>query len=260
VRYRIPIAFWIKEPVLNSKVLAASVYNATNCVFNTGMIRLSKQRALPLASAHNRPIDDSDSYQSSDYPLHPEHELLEERIRRIFRELEQVIMSPSYEGNIDSQKTALAKAKRLLSVSNALRFTEAYFATWHTNCPLLHESTFDPCSVSLSLWLSVILMGAAYSPVHSHTATTQGIADIAERYIFQMLELSGDSLLNDYQPLSTSILHLQVLQSAAITVVAQNFQGTSRARLRVRKTSLSKLVEVWPYDLAEQSLNIVVYN
>jgi Fungal specific transcription factor domain len=248
-------------------VLEDSVHIATYGFPEWGMMERSKFQPLSTTSTYSWTLDDLDDSsipknnsdspclaieampssslgQSSCFSILSTPQVLKIRLDHVFRELGQLVMSPSFKGNRDLQNTALGNARAILTVSASLRFTEAYFTMWHPSCPILHKPTYNPCSVNLPLLLSVILMGAVYSPFPSDVKVTQDIADIAEQYIFQQPELSGVFKNDRDKPILSSISHLEVLQSATLMVIMQNWEGLTPTKLRVRKSPMSRLVKV----------------
>jgi Fungal specific transcription factor domain len=248
-------------------MLADSVQGVTDGLSGWGTLIPSVLQPISTSPAHDRnsvyslkePLIATkavqlSSNQFSGNDLDFESEILQNRLDHIFRDLGRLVISPTFKGDKASQLSALMKAKTILTAPTALKFTESYFKLWHPNCAFLHKSTFDPCGVILPLLLSVLLMGAVYSPIPAHRKITQDIADIAEQYAFQQPELSEDFTFDYDQSTITSILHMQALQSAMFMLTLQNWQGTKSTKVRVRNAPMSKLIKVRLVDPVQQAL------
>lgn len=141
----------------------------------------------------------------------------------------------------------------LMTNDKVSRFISLYFRNWHLNSPMIHRPSFDPAEVSLSLLLSVVIIGAMYSKDQSERLAAQRLVDVAELVVFDSeifsLEIEASHVLQ-----RESIAYVdsgehdwklfQELQAGFLMVIAQYWGGARIAKRRAMESRFGDVIKV----------------
>lgn len=145
---------------------------------------------------------------------------------------------------------------KLFAPRNMEYFLELYWSKWASNCPIIHEPSFDPLSVCPQLLLVMVITGALLCSNERTIQEARKWLDIAERIIFQHdLFSSRDSFVSNDDSEARLRVNLDILRSSLLVSVLQNWEGSQEAQWRIRHDRYQKvsLVSVLGYFVLLQS-------
>lgn len=131
------------------------------------------------------------------------------------------------------------------SPHNIVRLLEEFWVSWYPHGPIIHKPTFNPAEASPLLLVSMILVGASFSPFQNDRQNGKTWVDVAEELIFddELLQYEYDEI---DQPKDDRYNNkkLEALQAAFFVCLFQNWEGTDRAMARLRRRRYSAVVSV----------------
>ncbi|KAL2827816.1 hypothetical protein BDW59DRAFT_143858, partial [Aspergillus cavernicola] len=224
------------------------------------------------------------SYNSDDFALEdrisfletPLMDPLQEQIDKILRELETFISTTHPLPSINQpEEPVLSQARRMITIPNIRMTIKAYFRYIHHNCPIVHQPSFDPGSVSTSLLLAIFVSGCTILQSEL-SALPAELAYTIEEYIFQHQALDIHHGCHDASP------NLEALQAAIIVISIRAGNDHPGIQQRVRDCRFQRVINVlrhyscfsststtlrdlgdgsldWPRFIQEESLARVVF-
>lgn len=120
-----------------------------------------------------------------------------------------------------------------------------YWDRWAPHCPMIHKPSFDVQHVRSELLLVMIIAGALHSSDTQVVRHARSWLDVAERVIFQHPFLSGvkGHAWNEETEISPRE-ELDMLQSALLISVLQNFEGSPESRKAIRQRQYNNVILV----------------
>ncbi|RDW92378.1 hypothetical protein BP5796_01772 [Coleophoma crateriformis] len=188
----------------------------------------------------------------------------------------QSVISKAYALQINAEEldTISRQSNFLFAPSRLQRLKNQYFETWHRNCPILHQASFDLDTAPTPLLLSITLIGALYSQVDQEASAARTLLDIAEMHVYSIEDLTEEFEVRQTMRVSgsesvLSPLALPHLQAAYLMICAQFWGGNKAARKRAvelrfavvvkiaRKMGLNKARHSYNVDVDERLFNIM---
>ncbi|KAM0251714.1 hypothetical protein ACHAQJ_008035 [Trichoderma viride] len=150
---------------------------------------------------------------------------------------EMLLHLPSIDGTETNGCAQLFDEKCLefFSPPNILRLLDTYWKKWHRHCPIIHPPSFDPSQAPPELVLVMVLIGACVSKDAQDAKYARKWLDRAERLIFELPWLSQDNHNNQTDHPLTRNTKLRLLQTTIIMCALQTWEGSDKAKTRVRK-------------------------
>jgi hypothetical protein len=128
---------------------------------------------------------------------------------------------------------------------NLETFLQLYWSRWSFNCPIIHKPSFDLTKVPTIMVFVIILIGALMSPNPEDSLNARMWLDIAEEAVFRHPILWGETQGPSEEGSEASLREkLNILQSAFLICVLQNWEGSDAARKRIRHQQFSAVVSV----------------
>ena len=139
----------------------------------------------------------------------------------------------------------------LLTPDRTRKFLDLYFQLFHPSYPILHQPTFVPGNVHISLLASVVLMGAMYSHDRRETFAAGRVLDIVEAFAF-----SGEAFAAEHEignTLGSSMpsldgnpneMTVQQVQGAYLMTVLQYWAGSQMSRNRAVELRFNEIIMV----------------
>ncbi len=128
---------------------------------------------------------------------------------------------------------------------NLEKFLTSYWRRWSSNCPIIHESSFERRSTRPELVMVMALIGASMSSRTEVIEEARTWLDVAGELIFGHPVLSGRE---DNVEASTQIYDerekLELLQSSLLISVLQHWEGEETSRKRVRNLQYTAVTSV----------------
>jgi hypothetical protein len=118
---------------------------------------------------------------------------------------------------------------------NLRRLLNTYWKRWHRHCPIIHPPSFDPSQAPAELILAMVLIGACVSKDSQDANYARKLLDCAERLIFELPWLSREIGSNQTDASLTRGTKLRLLQAAIIMCSLQTWEGSDKAKARIRK-------------------------
>ncbi|TAQ83093.1 hypothetical protein B7494_g8583 [Chlorociboria aeruginascens] len=138
-------------------------------------------------------------------------------------------------------------AIELITGNTIADYIKLYFRHWHKHAPVIHEASFNPCTVALPLLL------ALYSKETKDVVALKSILDIIESYIYSVPGLNdeyelpgrlyvkqGETSSPDWQQ-----YQLEEFQGAYLMIVLQYWTGNPVARTRVRQQRFTRIISIY---------------
>ncbi|KAL5093741.1 hypothetical protein Trisim1_010466 [Trichoderma cf. simile WF8] len=115
------------------------------------------------------------------------------------------------------------------------RLLDIYWKRWHSNCPIIHPSTFEASQAPTELIMVMALIGAFVSVDRQDAENARRWLDSTERLIFMLPWLSQEDDVSRKEFALTLDTKLRLLQAAILISVLQTWEGTDSARKRIMK-------------------------
>ncbi|KAJ5047458.1 uncharacterized protein L3040_003285 [Drepanopeziza brunnea f. sp. 'multigermtubi'] len=147
----------------------------------------------------------------------------------------------------------VVEAIEMVTAENITTYVRLYFRHWHKHAPMVHRATFNPCTAALPLVISVMSIGAMYSPKPDDVARLKSLLDTMECYIYSIpgvgdeYELPGRSYVKLGEIASPGLQQYQLeeVQGAYLIIVLQYWTGNPTARIRVRQQRFPRVVQIF---------------
>jgi hypothetical protein len=168
-------------------------------------------------------------------------------------EMVQSILVKSFTLDLDKQSSEeAARVLNFLLTPNRLdRFVKQYFKYWHPHCPILHAATFDSDSVPVPLLVSVVFMGAIYSPYDEEVNAAKKVLDLAELYVYSTAEISEEFEIREAMKGSQKSsetdngpMAFQQLQAVYLMLVVQYWAGSQVSKQRAIEVRFGQVIKV----------------
>ncbi|RDW79997.1 hypothetical protein BP6252_04635 [Coleophoma cylindrospora] len=164
----------------------------------------------------------------------------------------QSVISKAYALQVNAEELATISRQSnfLFAPSRLQKLKSQYFETWHRNCPILHQASFDLDTAPTPLLLSMTLIGALYSKVDQEASAARTLLDIAEMHVYSVEDLTEEFEVRQTMRVSgsesvLSPLALPHLQAAYLMICAQFWGGNKAARKRAVELRFAVVVKVW---------------
>ncbi|UKZ56120.1 hypothetical protein TrVGV298_009948 [Trichoderma virens] len=118
---------------------------------------------------------------------------------------------------------------------NLRRLLDTYWKRWHRNCPVIHTPSFDPSQAPAELVLVIVLIGACVSKYPGDAQNARTWLEPAERLVFALPWLSRETQSDQPNLALTRYTKLRILQTAILMCALQTWEGSSKAKERIRK-------------------------
>jgi Fungal specific transcription factor domain len=197
-----------------------------------------------IGSTHQSWPQASNSGTKISRPFAPGIDQLEMRLRNLYQELKAVSQHASSSWTFDD--SALDDAMQMFTASSAIKLSELYSRQWHPSCAVLHRPSFNLYSVSSPLLLSVIIMGAVFSPDIEERNIARRNIDLVECYVFQDPSWQGiyQEHVHEERDVMTVVLQTEMMLAAVNVACLQVWEGSLESRSRMRKEVFPNVVEV----------------
>ncbi|KAJ9294872.1 transcriptional regulator family: Fungal Specific TF [Paecilomyces variotii] len=133
---------------------------------------------------------------------------------------------------------------KLFSPARIRLFLDLFWSQWHPNCPMIHKPTFDAETAPEELLCPMVVLGACTSPDIAHRKIAGFWFDIVEELVFTSplldFECSRSYSCDCNRPVSRK--KLQALQGAYCVCLYQNWDGSDKAKRRIRNQCFTVLV------------------
>ncbi|PGH07476.1 hypothetical protein GX51_01777 [Blastomyces parvus] len=165
----------------------------------------------------------------------------------------QSIMSKSWVLGLDEiTSMGIAHELRFLLMTHRIqKFVALYFQNWQSNCPMIHQPTFDPETTAPALLATVVLMGATYSENASEKLAAKKMFDLVEMFVFSTEVYSQDfeiaqsyKAAHDQVDIKTDWRSFENFQAGYLMFLIQYWGGTKRAKNRVIEVRFGDVVRV----------------
>ncbi|QSS63121.1 C2H2 finger domain-containing protein [Histoplasma capsulatum] len=165
----------------------------------------------------------------------------------------QSILSKSWElGFDDMTSMGIAQELRsLLMTQRIQKFISLYFDHWQSNCPMIHQPTFNPEATASPLLAAMVLMGATYSENATEKLTAKKMFDLIEAYVFSTDVYSQDfDIAQSYKTtqcqvdVKTDWRSFENFQAGYLMFLVQYWGGTRTAMNRMVEVRLGEIVKV----------------
>lgn len=170
---------------------------------------------------------------------------LEKRTHEIILRFKEVTLHRPRNSIIKTNWSAdlVAQCRDFFKPANIRRYLCNYWLFWYPNSRIIHRPTFDASEVSVTLLLSIVLIGASVSPDDQDREKAKVWFDIAEEVVF------GDEWLFEGTdlPIDTdkaSWTRLEALQAAFQICVIQSWEGSDVSWRRIRRHRFTFVVAV----------------
>ncbi|KAJ5219995.1 hypothetical protein N7468_009199 [Penicillium chermesinum] len=132
---------------------------------------------------------------------------------------------------------------QFFSPQNIARLLEEFWVSWYPHTPIIHKPTFHAAEASPSLLLSMVLVGASFSPCPSDRQSGKIWVDAIEELIFddEFLQYEYDGLHNQDDEVH-NVKRLETLQAAFLVCLCQNWEGSEKAMERLRRRRYSTVI------------------
>jgi hypothetical protein len=133
------------------------------------------------------------------------------------------------------------------SPNNIHKFLILFWSGWYPQTPIIHKPTFRPEANPPGLVASLAVLGACMSPEPGDCVRAMAWLNPVEEAVF------SDAILFDNSIVASSNLvgdeatvwdKLKALHAAYFVCIAQNWEGSSEAKRRIRKDRYSHIVSV----------------
>lgn len=125
---------------------------------------------------------------------------------------------------------------------------DLFFQKYHRHCPIIHTPSFNPARAPLPLLLSVMALGAMYSPELPRVQRMRNVLDIIEYYVFRLpgikISYGDDFDLSKAADAETLQYQFEIFQGAYLMVITQYFSGNFEARRRARRYRIARVFQV----------------
>ncbi|KAL6824541.1 hypothetical protein J3E69DRAFT_381370 [Trichoderma sp. SZMC 28015] len=118
---------------------------------------------------------------------------------------------------------------------NLRRLLNTYWKRWHRNCPVIHPPSFDPSQAPAELVLVLVLIGACVSKNPNDAQNARKWLEPVERLVFALPWLSRETQGSQADPTLTRYTKLRILQTAVLMCALQTWEGSEKAKERIRK-------------------------
>ncbi|KAL2387581.1 hypothetical protein RJ035_004140 [Blastomyces gilchristii] len=165
----------------------------------------------------------------------------------------QSILSKSWVLGLDEiSSMELAHELRFLLMTQRIqKFVALYFQSWHNNCPMIHQPSFNPETTAPTLLAAVVLMGATYSENASERLAAKKMSDVIEMFIFstevysQEFEIAQSyKVAHDRVDIKTDWRSFENFQAGYLMFLIQYWGGSRAARNRVIEVRFGEVVRV----------------
>ncbi|KAJ9288569.1 transcriptional regulator family: C2H2 zinc finger and Fungal Specific TF [Paecilomyces variotii] len=133
---------------------------------------------------------------------------------------------------------------KLFSPARIRLFLNLFWSQWHPNCPIIHKPTFNAETAPEELLCPMVVLGACTSPDIAHRKIAGFWFDIVEELVFTSplldFECSRSYSCDCNRPVSRK--KLQALQGAYCVCLYQNWDGSDKAKRRIRNQCFTVLV------------------
>ncbi|KAJ9361792.1 transcriptional regulator family: C2H2 zinc finger and Fungal Specific TF [Paecilomyces variotii] len=133
---------------------------------------------------------------------------------------------------------------KLFSPARIRLFLNLFWSQWHPNCPIIHKPTFNAETAPEELLCPMVVLGACTSPDIAHRKIAGFWFDIVEELVFTSplldFECSRSYSCDCNRPVSRK--KLQALQGAYCVCLYQNWDGSDKAKRRIRNQRFTVLV------------------
>ncbi|RFU82006.1 zinc finger, c2h2 type domain containing [Trichoderma arundinaceum] len=150
---------------------------------------------------------------------------------------EKLLRLPGIDGTIadDHMQSLDEQCLEFFNPLNLRRLLDTYWKRWHRNCPIIHPPSFNPSQAPTELVIAMALIGACVSTDPQDAKNARKWLDPAERLIFALPWLSRENDNNQIDLSLTRDVKLRFLQTAILICVLQTWEGSDKAKARVRK-------------------------
>ncbi|KAF3067789.1 hypothetical protein CFAM422_008421 [Trichoderma lentiforme] len=118
---------------------------------------------------------------------------------------------------------------------NLRRLLNTYWKRWHRNCPVIHPPSFDPSQAPAELVLVLVLIGACVSKYPNDAQNARKWLEPVERLVFALPWLSRETQGSQADTNLPRYTKLRILQTAVLMCALQTWEGSEKARERIRK-------------------------
>ncbi|KAL7906992.1 hypothetical protein GGI35DRAFT_482358 [Trichoderma velutinum] len=118
---------------------------------------------------------------------------------------------------------------------NLRRLLNTFWKRWHRNCPVIHPPSFDPSQAPAELVLVIALIGACVSKCPIDAQNARKWLEPVERLVFALPWLSREAQGSQADPALTRYTKLRILQTAILVCALQTWEGSDKAKERIRK-------------------------
>lgn len=136
--------------------------------------------------------------------------------------------------------------KAFFDATNLRKFITMYWLFWYPNCSIIHRPSFDMATVSVTLLLSMVLIGASVSPDECDRTPAKIWLDMAEEVVFgdEWLFEGNELPLDTAEEIAAGWKRLEALQAAYNLCVLQTWEGSAEAFRRIRRHRFTFVVAV----------------
>ncbi|KIW38038.1 hypothetical protein, variant 4 [Exophiala oligosperma] len=127
---------------------------------------------------------------------------------------------------------------------NLENYLEQYWDRWAPHCPMIHRPSFDVQHARSELLLVMVIAGALHSCDLEAVQRARSWLDVAEHVIFQHPFLSGvNARCPEHEEREISSREkLDMLQTALLISVLQNFEGSAESRKAIRQRQYNNVI------------------
>ncbi|KAJ9328183.1 transcriptional regulator family: C2H2 zinc finger and Fungal Specific TF [Paecilomyces variotii] len=183
---------------------------------------------------------------STPIPIADLHSLdpLSERTHSIIGSLRRTVSGKCHSWSQSWSSVTEELCLKLFSPSRIRLFLNLFWSQWHPNCPIIHKPTFNAEIAPEELLCPMVVLGACTSPDIAHRKIAGFWFDIVEELVFTSplldFECSRSYSCDCNRPVSRK--KLQALQGAYCVCLYQNWDGSDKAKRRIRNQCFTVLV------------------
>ncbi|KAI9932477.1 hypothetical protein ASPWEDRAFT_166131 [Aspergillus wentii DTO 134E9] len=138
---------------------------------------------------------------------------------------------------------------RFFSPNNIRKFLDLFWSHWYPVFPIMHRVTFDIQNTPVPLLISMLLVGAQFSPDEDDRRACRIWLRTNEALVFD--DPCFRDAVDGFTPLQTdsacSMQLLQHVQAALLMCVCQSWEGRPESKLRIRHYRYGDIVAVARY-------------
>lgn len=171
---------------------------------------------------------------------------LSETTHRIVASLRDIISTKHHNGQRTWSLETEERCLQLFLPSRLRLFVDMFWSQWYPNSPIIHKPTFNIETAPEELLCPMVVLGACTSRDVNHRNVAGFWFDVVEELVFTSplldFDCDGSSPWACNRPVNRK--QVQALQGAYCVCLYQNWDGSDKAKRRIRNQHFTVLVTV----------------